>query len=152
MLICAVHLGIARCPIWYMCTRGSQAQPLLYEYLINLAVCAVMVIQRAAVGYKKIFFGGALAPRKNNCVSHCCKLNNLLTPQDKFDMFLVKIAIHCCIDLLSIVHLPHMHFIHMHSLHSGAGMKENGHDFYLFGLWNRLLLLTPCDIMNKLLL
>ena len=53
------------------------------------AVISVMVIQRAAVGYTKIFLRGALAQRKNNCVSHCSELNNLLTPQDMFDMFLV---------------------------------------------------------------
>ena len=101
-----------------------------------------MVIQRAAVGYTKIFFQGALAPKKNNCVSHCSELNNLLTPQDKFDMFLVKIAIHCCIDLLSIVHLPHMHFIHMHSLHSGAGHVREWTRFLPFGfiVWNIIYL------------
>ena len=44
---------------------------------------------RSCSGIHKNIFSRGFSPEKNNCVSHCSKLTTLLTPQDKFDMFLV---------------------------------------------------------------
>ena len=60
--------------------------------IVHTRTCSVALCPEICNDYstscswiRKNIFRGALAPRKNNCVSHCSKLKILFTPQDKFD-------------------------------------------------------------------